>query len=403
MRHVVDAVGPRRRGAGERPVVRGDHVEDRPLVVLQEDGGHLARAAPHEDGLGPQVDAVGVGNVHPATDVQERDALPVDGDLDLLRLVEGVERTRSRPHDRAGGLVVEGHPEPVLAVRREHVVHHDAAPGPVGRTLDLAELGGPAGHVVARLGGRRVGITDREPADVAGGAQVGVHEGRRQQLDVGDVVEVGADRVLGEVLGSVQREVQQIADGRGVLRPVQALEGPASGVRIRGGALVELGLERLRDLGQRLFGRTPGAGRRHHPEPELGDHLLREDRIRRSVRGVETGERHVAGLHPVVVADHAVGPQHPVVRGGASFPVGGESPDAGRVPSGVQFRTDATVGGAGSEPGFSPASAGGENANPPTPRDPAATRFRRRMGCCGRTAAGWFFRPRIRSGPIDKG
>ena len=41
------------------------------------------------------------------------------------------------------------------------------------------------------------------------------------------------------------------------------------------------------------------------------------------IAGIEFGERHVPGLHPVVVADHAVGPQHPVVRGGPSSPGGG--------------------------------------------------------------------------------
>ena len=210
---------------------------------------------------------------------------------------------------------MEGDPEPVFAVRRKDVLHRDPATGAVRRALHPLELGGPPRNVVAGFRGGGARIADREAADVAGGAKVGIHQGCREQLDIGDVVEVGADRVLRQVVGPVHRQRQQIPDGGAVFGPVQPLEGAAAGVGIGGGHLVHLPFERFGDLDERRLFRTAGTGRGHHPEPQLRDHLLGEVGVLGRSAGIEAVEGHVPGLHPVVVAGHAVPPQHLVVPG----------------------------------------------------------------------------------------
>ena len=187
--------------------------------------------AADEDGFRTQVDAVGIGNMHPAIHLEERHPLAVNGNLDLFRSVESVERTRSGSHDRAGGLVVERHAEAVLAIRRKHMLHGDSAAGAVGRPFDMINLRRPAGNMVAGLNGGGLRIPYRESADFARRPQIRIHQRRRQQLHIRDVVEVRADRVLRQILGPVHRKRQQIPDRRRVLRAVQPLERTPAGVR----------------------------------------------------------------------------------------------------------------------------------------------------------------------------
>ena len=256
MREAVDSVGKRDVGAGERPLVRRDEVQGRAVELPQERRRHLSGTGLHEDRLGDHRGAIRIGGVHPRIDREQRHPLPVNGDLELLGVFLGVQRSHGRTDDGAAHLMVQGNPENVVPVRGEGVVRGEPAAGAVRRSLDLAALRSPPGDEVAGLGRRGVRIAHREPADLARRAQVGIHQRRREQLHVRDVVEVGADGVLRQVLRGVELERQQVPDRRRVLRPVQSLEGAAPRIRLRRGTLVELGLKRPRDFGEHFLGGT---------------------------------------------------------------------------------------------------------------------------------------------------
>ena len=116
-----EAVGVGDAGAGERPLERRDQILHRPFEAADERGRHAVRPGGDRDRLGAQVHAVRIGGVHPAIDVEQRDARAVDRDLDLLGRLGGVQRRAAVAVQRAGRLVVEGHAEAVLAVGREGV------------------------------------------------------------------------------------------------------------------------------------------------------------------------------------------------------------------------------------------------------------------------------------------
>ena len=335
VRQAVDAVGERDVGARERPFVRRDQIERRAVEGAEEGRRDHLRTGPDEDRLGAHGGPFRIRGVHPGIHREEGNALAVDRDFELFGSALVVQRSRRGADDRAAHLVVERNPEDVVAVRREGVLGRDTAPGAVGRALDLGPLRGPARDEVAGLRRGGFGVADRETADLARRPQVGIHERRREQLDIGDIVEVGADGVLGEVFGGIHVEIEDVPDRRRVLGPVQSLERAPAGVRAGERRLVELLFERLGDLDEhRLFG-AAGTGRRHHPELKLRDHLLGEVRVLPGRPGVEAGERHVAGLHPVVVAGHAVATHDLVVRLGDRFlrpraRLEGEHPGGGR-------------------------------------------------------------------------
>ena len=75
-----------------------------------------------------------------------------------------------------------------------------------------------------------------QPANLTGRAQVAHHQGRRERLDVGDVVEAAADRVRRQERIDVDVQIEQIADETGVFGSVETLERPAAGTRLRTGS-----------------------------------------------------------------------------------------------------------------------------------------------------------------------
>ena len=85
------------------------------------------------------------------------------------------------------------------------------------------------------VGHRRRGggaIADREPADLAGGAQVAFHQRRRKRLRIGDVVEAVADGIGRQERIDIDLDAQQIANGARILGAVRALERTESGIGV---------------------------------------------------------------------------------------------------------------------------------------------------------------------------
>ena len=159
-----------------------------------------------------------------------RDA--VDGDLYLLGRVRRVQRRTSVPVQRAGRLVIEGHPEPVVAIGRERVHDRDAAARAIRRALDMLPLRRPSRDRIGRFTRGRRGIADGQTADFGGRGEVGLHQGRRQQLRVGNVVEVRALRVERQVVAGIHVEREQIADGSRVLGAIEPLEARAARAQV---------------------------------------------------------------------------------------------------------------------------------------------------------------------------
>ena len=270
-----------------------------------------------QDGVGPDVHAVRVGHVHPAGNVEKRLAFAIHRNLDLLGPVRRVQRPPAVTEERPGRFMMERHPEDVLAVGRKRVDDRGAAARAVRRPLDLFHLRGPSGDLVGRLGGGRGGIADRQSTDFAGGPQVAVHQRGRQQLDVGDVVEIGALGIERQIGAGIDVERQEVANRAFVLGAVESLKGSAARVGVGRGGRVDPGLQRRCQTDKRGLIRTPDTRGRHHARPQLANHPLRELGALVGSRHVERLERHVAAAHAIVVAPLAGPLDDPLTLGGA--------------------------------------------------------------------------------------
>ena len=279
------------------------------VLPPDEGGGDLSGSGAHEDRPGQGDDAPAAVGSGPAIGVvgQQRNALPINRDVHILDA--GV---RSRG---------EGHPEGVLGVGREYMVHHQPAAGAVGRALDpvpgmLREVLGVRVGVIHRLS---AALADGEAADRARRVQIAFEQRRRERLRLRDVVEVVAHLIERQPVSGIHFEVQQLEDGLLVLRAVQALERTVSGVGVSGGGLVEAVFEGLHQGQQRFAAPSPGARRGHHSRAQLPDHLLGHIGVLRRVGHVEGLERHVARHQPIVVAHDAGAAHHPVGQGVVRF------------------------------------------------------------------------------------
>ena len=204
-----------------------------------------------------------------------------------LEPVRGVERLQG-----ARGVARELHANAVHRVFRERELEPGAAAGaerqPV-RPDVLGQVGGEAERLGRRRGDRP---PDGEAADLLGGRQVALEQGRRDAEHPRDVVEPVA-AVVGRQQGrGVDVQRQQVANDVVVLAAVEPMEGVGtSRVGIPRRREVELGLEpdRERLVGRRVGTRPGGGG--HGPGPQLPHHPsprprgARRRRPRRRCRG----------------------------------------------------------------------------------------------------------------------
>ena len=208
---------------GQRVLERHQQIVNRAIELLDERGGDALRAGLDVNRRRHQLEAVlRIGLAHARVEIEQRDALAVDRDLDLFLEVVGGHRVAAG--EAAERLVVQRRLEHVVAVGRERVHDRHAAARAHRRAVDAAHLRRGARNLVGDRRGRGVAIADREAADLAGRAQVAVHQRRREALRVGDVVEAVADRVGRQVGRHVDVDVQQVAHRVLILGAVQALE-----------------------------------------------------------------------------------------------------------------------------------------------------------------------------------
>ena len=113
--------------------------------------------------------------------------------------------------------------ELVLAVRREVVAGDDAAARAEGHAVEALVLRGVARRQIGGLG-RRLPVADRHAGDARRRRRVRLEQRRRDRQRPGDVVEA-VGRIVGrQQRGGVDLQVEQIADGVGVLGAVQSMQ-----------------------------------------------------------------------------------------------------------------------------------------------------------------------------------
>ncbi len=150
------------------------------------------------------------------------------------------------------------------------------------------------------------GVGERLVHDLLGRSEVLLHQQRRQRQHVADVVEAVADVVGGEVVGGVEVDAEEVADGVVVLGPVEPPQGDPAGVLLAGAVGleddgVEPGVERLHLRGA---GPRP-VGRRHVASAQGVGHLLPRQPALEHRRLIRVGVQVQAAARPgaLVAAD----------------------------------------------------------------------------------------------------
>ena len=160
------------------------------------------------------------------------------------------------------------------------------------------------------------GIADRQPADPAGGQQVSLEQPGGERQRIRDVVEAEGLIVGRQQRPGVNLHRQQIADGIGVLDPIQPMQGRPSRIRPSGCHAIEAVLQ---PRSERVvgFGRRPRPrGRRHLAGPQLLDDPLPHRRICGEVVDVDVVEGQVGGAEACVMAGDAVAIEDGAIGGG---------------------------------------------------------------------------------------
>ena len=240
-----------------------------------------------------------------AADLERLDPLPVQPDLKHVRPAP------ARPEPRA---------QDVLRVEREVVPRRVPAARPERQVVAYpAVLQHQRRGLVQRGGRRQRRVAERPAADLRRGQNVALQQHGRYRQDVADVVEAVARLVSRQQRPPVHLQRQQVADGVGVLRPVQPLDRRPAGVRTRVPGVVEGALE---VVGQRVVrgGVGPRApGGRHGAGAQLLRHLLPHVGAAADVADIDGVERQAAGQQTLVVAADAVALQKRLVGFGSRF------------------------------------------------------------------------------------
>ena len=219
--------------ARERPLERRDQILHRPFERRMNAADTRCGPAVIAIGSVRRLTPSGSERVHPAIDVEQRDALAVDRNLDLLRRLGGVQRRAAVPVQRPGRLVVERHAEPVLAVGGERV--HDRQCRRACRTArprrcSRCEVQRDTGYVASRAVAARSPTASR----LISAAAV-----RYACISVGDsscasamLSKLALFVVERQVVAGVDVEREQIADRPRVLGAIQPLERAPAGRRL---------------------------------------------------------------------------------------------------------------------------------------------------------------------------
>ena len=164
---------------------------------------------------------------------------------------------------------------PIIAIDRQIGASEEPAAGPDRRAFHP--------HVLRKIlrkqmpvdDHRRRRIAHHQPADLARRRQIRFHRGRRDEQEIGEVVEAGA-RVVGGKHGGEIELLRKLTDGEQVANGVRVLGSREAtkrrnraGIRIERGRAIELRLEIRNDgVVAGLVGSRP-TGRRHRARAKL--------------------------------------------------------------------------------------------------------------------------------------
>ena len=291
------AAGPGIEGAGDRDL---EHRGRRARVAVHIEAGDERGAFRFEHGGGGAgeshgqfapaggdreaeaqvlVDRFGVFVGSGRFDRGDGDAGAVEEDLDLVGAAEAL--------DLLVAVALEADLHLVLTLLRKQVGDQNpaaGAEGQAGHVVLLRDVGPDAERV---SGGGLAGAADGEAGDFLGGGDVAVEEGGREIAD-GDVVEAVARFVIGEEVGGVELDGEQVADRVLVLGAVEAAEGGgAAGVGAGAGGGVEVRGEGGDDALVSCFIGPGLAVRGHLAVVEFAEDLFPEGGMGGGVAGVE--------------------------------------------------------------------------------------------------------------------
>ena len=192
-----------------------------------------------------------------------------------------LERTFAESDARLFSIAPEGGQDKVKAIRSFEVRGPFDATG-VSMNAARAERQAVTMHAlrarafdrVCRGGRERLRVANRLRGDLVRGAEVLVHERRRNLQGRGDVVEAIVRFVSRQHRRGVDVEVQQILHGVGVFATVQPMQADTADVRMAGGGGVQAGLEIADEASDLLVVGLGLAGRGHQAAAQAADGLL---------------------------------------------------------------------------------------------------------------------------------
>ncbi len=271
-----------------------DQIEARSIVRGDERRTHETRAGADWHRDFERAVAVG-GHAHGKPDPAVRPhmrALAIDDERELFA---GDEAADAEVLNR----------ELVFAVRGKVVTGDDAAARAEGHVVETLVLRGVARRQIRGFG-RRLPVANGHAGDPRGRGRVGLEQRRGDRQRAGNVVEAVRGIVRRQQRGDVDPQVEQIADGVGVLRPVQPVQDHGPGIHVRRRCAIDFGFEPVAQplvLGER---RARDVGGRHHAGAQLPDHLLPHLGVVRHLHQVEALQRQIGGLESIVVTGDAV-------------------------------------------------------------------------------------------------
>jgi hypothetical protein len=203
----------------------------------------------------------------------------------------------------------------VLGIEREDVVRQNAAARAERHPLEMTVLRHPAGRRIRRLLRADRRVADGDPADSRSGGDVALHQCRRDAECARDVVESRARVVGRQHRRHLDREMQQIANGVGILGAIEPVQSRSTGIRIGAVGRVEGMLEPGDDFSLLACVRPRRTRRRHESALELANRRFPDFGLVRQRLMAQVVERKSTGkIDTVVTLDAILVDSRPLIR-----------------------------------------------------------------------------------------
>ena len=228
----------------------------------------------------------------------QQDALAIERQLDLVRVLEATHRAQVRP--------IEPDLKVVLAVERKCVPGAQSTDGAERQAFEMLVLRQILADRVGVAAQADTRIPDRNRADLPGRCEVRLQQRGRVALGVRHVVEPVGGFVRWQERGDIDVHAEQVTDRVRVFRAVQPAQDGTTRVQARRRRAVQL---LFQPADQAVVGRLVrpfDALRGHHAQLQLPQDLFPGLRIGRNIREIERVQGEVARLQALVVTRHAV-------------------------------------------------------------------------------------------------